>query len=138
MSSVVSAAAETLRHRHWAPVVAHAPKLAVTAWRNLDQMALSLRPATIDVADNTLRTFAGYLVAHHGDVVGFADVGRVEVEGFKDWFAHHPNHIWPTSGPQHRAPAPWHVAQLLRAHHRMGLGRRPGPHTDLRHRRAGG
>ena len=78
-----------VRHRDWEPVVARAPQLAVTSWRYLDQIALSLQPATIDVADNTLRTFAGYLVADHGDVAGFVDVRRGHVEGFKLFFAAH-------------------------------------------------
>ena len=78
-----------VRHRDWEPVVAHAPLLAVTAWRYLDQVSLSFRPATIDVADNTLRCFAGYLVRCEPDVVGFIDVRRAHVEGFKTFFAAH-------------------------------------------------
>jgi integrase len=75
------------RHREWEPVVAHAPQLALTAWRYLDQVSLSFRPATIDVADNTLRCFAGYLINAAPDVDGFVDVRRDHVEGFKQFFA---------------------------------------------------
>jgi integrase len=75
------------RHRDWQSVIVQAPRLAVTAWAYLDQMALSMRPATIDVADNTLRGFARFLIAEHPEVTGFVDVRRVHVEAFKLFFA---------------------------------------------------
>jgi site-specific recombinase XerD len=87
MTAIATLDVETVRHRDWEPVVAHAPQLALTAWRYLDQIALSFRPATVDVADNTLRSFAGYLVACESDVDGFIDVRRAHVEGFKTFFA---------------------------------------------------
>ena len=87
--TVVVVADEPVRHRDWEVVVAHAPQLALTGWRYTDQIALSLRPATVDVADNTLRCFAGYLVAAHVDVVGFVDVRRAHIEGFKLFYATH-------------------------------------------------
>jgi hypothetical protein len=37
-----------VRHRHWDIVVARAPEFAVTAWRYLDQLAVSMRPATVN------------------------------------------------------------------------------------------
>ena len=80
---------EIVRHREWEHVVAHSPRLAVTAWAYVDQLALSLRPATVDVADNTLRCFAGFLVRTHPEIVGFVDVRRTHVEGFKLFFAAH-------------------------------------------------
>ena len=48
-----------------------------------------MRPATVDVADNTLRCFAGFLVDSHPEIVGFVDVRRTHVEGFKVFFAAH-------------------------------------------------
>ncbi len=78
---------EAGRHRDWEQVLAHAPLLAVTAWAYVDQLAVSMRPATVDVADNTLRCFAGFLVNSHPEIVGFADVRRTHVEGFKVFFA---------------------------------------------------
>ena len=78
-----------VRHRDWDVVVAHAPTFAATAWRYLDQLAVSMRPATVDVADNTLRCFAGFIVDQHPDLVGFVDVRRVHVEGFKLFFVAH-------------------------------------------------
>ena len=77
------------RHRDWDVVLAHAPRFAVTAWRYLDQLAVSMRPATVDAADNTLRCFAGFLVSAHPELVGFVDVKRVHVEGFKLFFVAH-------------------------------------------------
>ena len=77
------------RHHEWDLVIAQAPLFAVTAWRYLDQLAVSMRPATVDVADNTLRCFARFLVVEHPDLVGFAGVRRVHVEGFKLFFVAH-------------------------------------------------
>jgi integrase len=77
------------RHHDWDLVVAHAPMFAVTAWRYLDQLAVSMRPATVDVADNTLRCFAGFIVVEHPELGGFVDVRRVHVEGFKLFFVAH-------------------------------------------------
>jgi len=90
MSAVAARAADgPVRHRDWDLVVAHTPQLAVTAWRYLDQLAVSMRPATVDVADNTLRCFARFIVVEHPDLVGFVDVRRVHVEGFKLFFVAH-------------------------------------------------
>ena len=94
MSAVAVRAADIaadgpVRHRDWDLVVARTPQLAVTAWRYLDQLAVSMRPATVDVADNTLRCFARFIVVEHPDLVGFVDVRRVHVEGFKLFFVAH-------------------------------------------------
>ena len=78
-----------VRHRDWDAVVAHAPTFAVTAWRYLDQLAVSMRPATVDVADNTLRCFAAFIVTEHPDLAGFVDVRRGHVEAFKVFFVAH-------------------------------------------------
>ena len=77
------------RHHEWDLVLAQAPLFTVTAWRYLDQLAVSMRPATVDVADNTLRCFARFLVVEHPELVGFVDVRRVHVEGFKLFFVAH-------------------------------------------------
>ena len=85
----VSSDAGPARHHDWDLVVAHAPMFAATAWRYLDQLAVSMRPATVDVADNTLRCFAGFIVDQHPELGGFVDVRRVHVEGFKLFFVAH-------------------------------------------------
>ena len=90
MSTHAAAAADVVvRHRDWEPVVAHAPQFAVTGWRYVDQIALSFRPATIELVDNTLRCFARFCVDAHPDLDGFVDVRRAHVEGFKAFFAAH-------------------------------------------------
>lgn len=78
-----------VRHRDWDVVIERAPMFAVTAWRYLDQLAVSMRPATVEVADNTLRCFARFIVAEHPDLVGFVDVRRAHVEAFKVFFVAH-------------------------------------------------
>jgi integrase len=83
----VVADASGARHRDWAPVVAHAPQLAHTAWRYLDQLALSRRPATIDATDRALRTLARFLVTEQRHLGGFAAVTRGDIEAFKTFFA---------------------------------------------------
>ena len=78
-----------VRHHEWDVVVTTAPRLAFTAWAYLDQLAVSMRPATVDVADNTLRCFAGFLSREFADVTGFVDVRRPHIEAFKLFFATH-------------------------------------------------
>jgi site-specific recombinase XerD len=73
------------RHPDWAPIAERAPQLVVTAWRYLDQIALSLRPATIDAADMALRGLARHLVA--GGLECFAAVERHHIESYKQWLA---------------------------------------------------
>ena len=92
--AVAAAAADVaddgpVRHRDWEVVVATTPRFAVTAWAYLDQLAVSMRPATVDVADNTLRCFAGFIVREFPDLTGFVDVRRPHIEAFKMFFAAH-------------------------------------------------
>ncbi len=56
----------------------------------LEQMALSLRPASIEAIDLTLRSFAGYLVAHHRRVRRLRQVRRDHIEGYHSWLAAQP------------------------------------------------
>ncbi|MGI8808454.1 MAG: tyrosine-type recombinase/integrase [Acidimicrobiales bacterium] len=71
--------------REWAEIAEAAPTLAATAAAYLDQIALSLRPGSVVVADSNLRLFCRYLLADHPDTRCFAAVGRAQVEGFKAW-----------------------------------------------------
>ncbi len=80
---------EPVRHPGWAPIRVTAPQLAETVWRYLDQMALSLRPASIDAADTALRGLATCLLER--DVTCFGDVSRGDVEAFKQWLSTTPN-----------------------------------------------
>ena len=67
----------------WAQIARRAPALAATAERYLAQIALSLRPSSVVVADATLRIFCRYLLDEHPRTRRFKAVGRAEVEGFK-------------------------------------------------------
>ena len=69
-------------------MLARASHLA--SWRYFDQVALSWRPSSVEVGDNTLRSFARYLVTHDPGVRGFVEVEREHVEDFKAWSARHP------------------------------------------------
>ena len=67
----------------WPDIAAAAPVLAGTMTRYLDQIALSLRPASVRSADGMLRRFAGFLTANHPEIRGLVDVERVHIEAFK-------------------------------------------------------
>jgi site-specific recombinase XerD len=73
------------RHPDWVPIVERAPQLVATAWRYLDQIGLSLRPATVAAADIALRGLTRHLVA--GGLEGFAAVERRHIESYKQWLA---------------------------------------------------
>jgi integrase len=77
------ASATSLPQREWAAIAEAAPQLAATAERYMEQIGLSLRPASVVVANASLRLFCRYLIDDHPDVDGFVAVGRAEIEGFK-------------------------------------------------------
>lgn len=87
MSGVVTADIVDVptRHRGWAPITERAPAMAATAWRYLDQLALSLQPTSVVAVDRALRNLAGYLV--DAGVENFAAVERSHIEGFKSWLS---------------------------------------------------
>jgi site-specific recombinase XerD len=69
----------------WQPVAHAAPQLAETMLAYLDQIAVSLRPATVKAVSTDLRVFARFLIEHHPDVVSVAAIGRSHIEAFKLW-----------------------------------------------------
>ncbi len=71
------------REFDWPQITATAPVLAATMRRYLEQLSLSLRPASVQRTDTMLRGFAGYLAANHPDVTALVDVERRHIEGFK-------------------------------------------------------
>lgn len=81
MSAAVAFIDEPVRHPGWAPILLRAPQLAETAWAYMDQMGLSLRPASIDAADIALRALAGFLTDR--GMTRFKDVDRYDIEAFK-------------------------------------------------------
>ena len=71
------------RRVDWPEITATAPTLTATMLRYLDQLSVSLRPASVTAAESTLRQFAGWLVAHRRDVTALADVERRHIEHYK-------------------------------------------------------
>jgi site-specific recombinase XerD len=70
----------------WAAIAAAAPWMAATMGRYLDQLATILASTSVDVADNTLRQLARWLIAHT-TVRTVADVRRAHLEDYKLWLA---------------------------------------------------
>ena len=54
-------------------IASSAPIMAATMLRYLDQIALSLRPASVTAANGILRGFGGWIAANHPEVIGLAD-----------------------------------------------------------------
>jgi integrase len=76
----------------WAVLAESAPTLVATMRRYLGQLALSLRPGSVALIDTSLRTFAGYLVAHHPDITAAAAIRRTHIEGLKAYLAARPGY----------------------------------------------
>ena len=74
----------------WEEMNVLSPRLASVSARYLDQIALSLRPASVVVVDMALRSFCRYLIEEHPQITSFRAVGRPQIEGFK---AHLGDHI---------------------------------------------
>ncbi len=72
----------------WAAIAAVAPRMAPTMGRYLDQLATFRAPTSVDVADNTLRQLARWLI-DNTTVRAVADVRRTHLEDFKVWLATH-------------------------------------------------
>ena len=64
--------------------------LAATMLRYLDQLALSLRPASVKRAETMLRRFAGDPTNNHPEVESLIDVERVHIEAFKRYLPTRP------------------------------------------------
>ena len=67
----------------WAVIAADAPVLAATMGRYLEQIAVSLRPATVSAGEVMLRRFAGFLTTNYPEIGGLVDVERRHIEAFK-------------------------------------------------------
>ena len=128
-----SAAGNLVAAREWSAIAAARSQLAATAARYLTQIGLSLRPASVTVADNALRQLCNYLIveAPQGHrVPGRAAGGN---RGVQTAFG-------APAGParggvrEHLAAAPRDPAHLLRPDRGMGLRRRPTAYPDLLHR----
>jgi integrase len=71
------------RDLQWAALAADAAVLAGTMRRYLDQIAVSLRPATVASAEVILRRFAGFVTTNCPEINGLIDVERRHIEAFK-------------------------------------------------------
>jgi integrase len=56
----------------------------------LDQVSVSLRPASVIAATGILGRFAGFLADAHPDVDGAADITRAHIESYKLWLVARP------------------------------------------------
>jgi integrase len=84
--------ARSVHEVDWDHVAATAPTMAATMRRYLAQVAISLRPSSVQVIDTTLRQLAGMLVAEHPDTTSVASIGRQHIEAFKMWLAARPGY----------------------------------------------
>lgn len=104
------------RKPDWDALHTDLPVLAATMRRYLDQLAVSLRPGSVETIDTTLRMFGRFIADHHTDVAGAADIGRVHIEAFKPWLAARPG----KKGREHLSPT---TVGMRLGHLRGFLGR---------------
>ncbi len=67
------------------------PRYRDNALRYVEQVRLSLRPATVRHIEQSLRVFGTWLAEHHPDIVSCADLERHHIEAFKTWLAAQPS-----------------------------------------------
>jgi hypothetical protein len=77
-----------IRAREWAAV---RPRLRATLEGYIEQMRLSLRPATMVRVEAVLREFAGWLTAQAPEVEAVADLRRSHIERYKRYLAERPS-----------------------------------------------
>jgi integrase len=82
-AAVAAGLAPSQSQLDWDRITISAPRLAGVAARYLDQIAVSLRPSSVIVADATLRLFCTHLIGAHPDTITFDMVGRPQIESFK-------------------------------------------------------
>jgi integrase len=78
------------REFDWPQIAETAPVLAATSLRYVDQLALSLRPASVVSADRMLRRFAGFLTGNYPEINALVDVERRHIEAFKRYLPTRP------------------------------------------------
>jgi site-specific recombinase XerD len=79
-------AASSLAAAEWDEIELTAPQLARTMRRYLAQLSTFLAPQSVNAAENVLRQFTHFLLAH-SVVENVAEVSRDDVEDFKLWLA---------------------------------------------------
>lgn len=81
--------AGTQAGQEWQQIAVRVPDMAATMGRYLNQASTFLAPLSIEVADNTLRQLARFLLADT-TVTTVAGVTRDDIEAFKLWLAAQP------------------------------------------------
>ena len=89
MTAATVAASAPGPDSRWADIAARAPRLAATMHVYLDQMALSLRPSSVDAVELALRGLASFVTTEH-QVRALRSVQRRHIEGYKTWLAAQP------------------------------------------------
>jgi site-specific recombinase XerD len=69
----------------WQTIHEAAPTLTSTMLRYLEQVAVSLRPATVHAMETDLRIFARFVVTHDPALSCAAEIDRSHLEAFKIW-----------------------------------------------------
>ena len=82
----------------WAQIHAAAPQVAVTMQRYLQRLAAFQAPASVDVAELSVRQFAQWMLS--AGLFSVAAVRRDDIEDFKVWLAHKPHPCGGTISPE--------------------------------------
>jgi len=75
------------RYFTWHEIEQPAPILAATMQAYLQQIACTLRPASVNNADQALRSFAEFLLTTSPGILTAAAVTRAHIEAYKPWLA---------------------------------------------------
>ena len=118
--------AGTTAAAQWAQIQAQAPQIAATMRHYLQRLAAFQAPSSVDVAENSLRQFARWMITDAG-LDSVAAVRRDDIEDFKVWLAEQAAPARRHHQPRDPSPAAADGPLVLRADHRVGLARRPGP-----------
>jgi integrase len=78
------------RAAEWDRIAARAPRIAETAARYLEQIALTLRPGTVRGCESVLREFASFVIDHGHGHETWAHIKRADVEAYKAWLSQRP------------------------------------------------
>lgn len=82
--------AGTTAAAQWAQIQAQAPQIAATLQHYLQRLAAFQAPKSVDVAENSLRQFARWMITDAG-LDSVAAVRRDDIEDFKVWLANKPH-----------------------------------------------
>jgi hypothetical protein len=91
--------AGTTAAAQWAQIQAQAPQIAATLQHYLRRLAAFQAPKSVDVAENSLRQFAHWMITDPG-LDSVAAVRRDDIEDFKVWLANKPHPRGGTISPE--------------------------------------